>query len=145
MKTELEFTNICPRRSDLGPMALDHSQRQVFAALRSLVSIVSCLLLYSVHPWEMASQAIPGWPYNGWTCEHQSRGTSPLNPVLLKLAPLDQAGPDVSLGHFVKLVAVSLALVCYKATRLWTVAAPALQLSLQKSGPSFHEEMGELC
>lgn len=46
------------------------------------------------------------------------------------------------LGHFVKLVAVSLALVCYKATRLWTVAAPALQLSLQKSGSSFHEEMG---
>lgn len=105
MKTEFEFTNICPRLSDLGPMALDHSQKAgLFAALRSLVSIVSCLLLYYVHPWEMASQdqAIPGWPYSGWTCEHQSRGTSALNPILSKLAPLDQARPDVSPGTLCK-------------------------------------------
>lgn len=30
MKTEFEFTYICPRLSDLGVMALDHSQKASF-------------------------------------------------------------------------------------------------------------------
>ena len=41
-------------------MALDHSQKAgLLEALRSLVSIVACLLLYCVvRPWEVASQGL---------------------------------------------------------------------------------------
>lgn len=128
MKTEFEFTYICPRLLNLGSWHWTTAKKQVFS--EHLGPGIHSSLLTTVLCGTPLGSSLPGPDHSvaalGWMdCEHQSQGTSPLNPVLSKLAPLEQAGPDIPQstfrvsppGHFVKIVAVSLAGVCYKANR----------------------------